>query len=98
MGLSMKCLRCGYCCTKMFTVIVIDPTLKDPCGVQSNLRGIDFNKERCPHLNGDKPGEYSCGIHHYPWFKKTPCGTHSQVEGCDSPCRMGVHILSKESK
>ena len=79
----------------MFTVIVVDPTLKNPTMIPDNLRGIDLTKERCPHLNGDKPGEYSCGIHHHPWFKKTPCGTHSQIETGNTDCRMGTFLLNK---
>lgn len=55
----MKCLRCGYCCTKYFTVIVVEPDKYDPDDPdESNLRGIDLSKERCPHLRGDIPGEY----------------------------------------
>lgn len=92
----MKCLRCGYCCTHLFVTIVVDPDKFDPDGVdESNLRTIDQSKERCPHLRGDKIGEYSCSIHHYPWFKDTPCGTHTQIEFKDSLCRMGSNLLDK---
>ena len=92
----MKCLRCGYCCTQYFTVIVVDPDKYDPDDPdESNLRGIDLSKERCPHLRGDIPGEYSCAIHHYPWFADTPCGMHTQFERSDSPCRIGTQIMKK---
>jgi hypothetical protein len=77
-------------------IIVIDPKrgLKE-----DNLKGIGFNgPERCPHLVGDKPGEYVCSIHERIWYKKTPCFAHGQIENGDTPCRMGVYVLGLEKE
>jgi len=89
----MICQRCGYCCTNLLCVIVIDPEK----GIDDidNLRGLDQLKERCPHLTGDKPGEYGCAVHHYPWFKETGCGRHNEHYP-EKPCVMGVYIVDKE--
>lgn len=47
----------------------------------------------CKHLRGDKPGEYLCEVHNYPWYKETPCFSHTQIEKGDTNCRMGEYIL-----
>ena len=85
----MKCLRCGHCCTTMMIVIVIDPKLGP---VEGNLRGI--SNERCPHLIGDTPGKYSCALHDMPYYKDLPCYEFTQVEECDSDCRLGGYHLA----
>ncbi len=83
----MKCLRCGYCCMNSFVVIVVDP---DKGPIDGNLKAITG---RCPHLQGDKPGEYSCAVHAKPWYKKTPCFNHGQIEKSKTDeCRMGAHL------
>ena len=79
-------------------IIVDDPELGP---VEGNLRPLNFKpfeeKERCPHLRGDKPGEYSCAVHDKPWYPETPCFSHGQIEQSpDDPCRMGEHILKQE--
>jgi hypothetical protein len=95
----MRCLRCGYCCTNYLVTIVISPESFNPDDIkESDLRTIDQSKERCPHLRGDRVGEYSCSIHHYEWFKDTPCGTHTQIEPYDSDCRMGSHLINRGVK
>jgi hypothetical protein len=81
-------------------VIVVDPDLGP---VEGNLRGLNFSsdlkKERCPHLRGDKPGEYSCAVHDRPWYPETPCFSHGQIERSpDDPCRMGDYILRKQNE
>lgn len=90
----MKCLRCGYCCKNCMVVIVDDPG-----------KGIDFdnlivhegNNESCPHLVGDTPGEFSCAVHDKPWYKKTPCFSHAQIEhSMGDVCRMGEYILKNQ--
>jgi hypothetical protein len=77
-------------------VIVVDPEVGP---VPGNLKAIGFKldqPERCPHLQGDEPGSYSCAIHHYPWFKDTPCGTHGQIEqNPNDPCRIGAYLTKK---
>lgn len=87
----MTCLRCGYCCLNLLAVIVVDPKK----GIrEGNLRAIDQSKERCPHLRGDKVGEYSCAVHGERWYKKTPCFEHAQIESGNKKCRMGNYILN----
>jgi len=77
-------------------VIVVDPEL----GLaDNNLKGIGFKlgqPERCPHLQGDKPGSYSCAIHDRPWYPETPCYSHGQIEKSpNDPCRIGTYLVKK---
>lgn len=88
----MRCLRCGYCCLTMLIPIIEDP---EKGVVEDNIICLD-GSQRCPHLRGDRPGDYSCSIHHYDWFKDTPCGQYDQVERKDSDCRTGTYKLKKE--
>lgn len=88
----MKCLRCGHCCQYLWVVIVKDPEL----GLrEDNLTVFEGGVgKRCPHLRGNKPGEFSCAVHKYPWYQKTPCFSHGQIERSKSdPCRMGQYLL-----
>jgi hypothetical protein len=73
-------------------VIVDDPKLGI---VEDNLKAVGFNgPERCQHLVGDKPGEYSCAVHDEPWYCETPCASHGQIERSPTDeCRMGRYIL-----
>lgn len=83
----MKCLHCGYCCLNLFVVIVVNPDLGI---IDTNLKAIDCLKERCPHLRGNKPGHYSCAIHHYDWFSETPCAQYQSHEFYkDQLCHVG---------
>lgn len=88
----MKCLKCGYCCLNFLIVIIKEPKKGI---VEGNLEALDGTK-RCPHLIGNKPGEYSCSIHHYDWFKDTPCGEYSQVERQERNCRTGDYIIKTQ--
>ena len=90
----MKCLRCGQCCKTHMVVIVDDPEK----GIREDNLKARMGEEPCQHLKGNKPGEYSCVIHSYPWYKKTPCFSHGQIEQEDSECRMGRWILDQEEK
>ena len=91
----MICLRCGYCCQKC-TVIVVDDPDKGP--VDGNLIPAGSGYDQCPHLQGDKPGEYSCAVHDRPWYPGTPCDRHGQIEKSpESPCRMGEYLLKNEA-
>lgn len=86
----MRCFRCGYCCTTLLAVIVVDPEIgPEP----NNLKGINMLEESCPHLRGDKPGEYSCAIHDKPWFSETPCAEYQSHNG-DQPCRVGDFLVN----
>lgn len=89
----MKCLRCGYCCQNSFVMVVDDPEKGIADG---NLKAIgDHGPERCPHLRGNISGQFSCAVHDRPWYPETPCFSHAQIEGKDSPCRMGEFQLQR---
>ena len=89
----MICLRCGYCCKTCAVIIVDDP---DKGVVEDNIIAhLGDGVTPCKHLLGDEPGKYSCAVHHYPWYKETPCFSHGQIETSDdTPCRMGNYILN----
>jgi len=89
----MKCLRCGNCC-KTYLVMIID---KPELGLKEDNIICHKGNGPCKHLIGNKPGEYSCAVHNYPWYKKTPCFDYGQIEQSkDNPCRVGAYILNKE--
>jgi len=91
----MKCVRCGYCCTRLLAVVIKDPEgeLAEP-----NLMtiGMTGEHERCPHLRGDKPGEFSCFVHDKPWYPETPCADY-QSHWPEMTCRVGKFLLSEEA-
>ena len=92
----MICLHCGYCCKYYMVVIVDDP---EKGIVKENLISNEGNGNSCKHLRGKRSGEYSCAIHHYPWYKDTPCFAHGQIEiSPDCVCRLGEYILKKRRK
>ena len=91
----MICLHCGYCCCNYLVVIIKDPS--KPFG-ENNLEVHNGLNTPCKYLTGDKPGEYMCSVHHYPWYKETPCFSHSQIEHKNSPCRIGGYILKKNNQ
>ena len=87
----MICLRCGYCCHH-YTVIIVDDPEKGVC--EGNLIPHLGQGEPCKHLRGDRPGEFECAVHHYPWYRKTPCHSHGQIESSSTgECRMGRFVL-----
>lgn len=87
----MKCLRCGHCCKHFWVQIVDDLTLEIDEG---NVITHEGDGTSCKHLEGNKPGEYACKIHDYPWYKETPCFSHGQIESSpDNVCRLGEFIL-----
>jgi hypothetical protein len=89
----MKCLRCGYCCKHYFVPVIDDPEK----GVhQDNIVIHEGNGTSCKHLEGAKPGEYSCAVHREPWYEGTPCFDHGQVENSEEdPCRIGVAFIER---
>jgi hypothetical protein len=89
----MICLRCGHCCLTYSIVVVKDP---EKGIIEDNYVVLD-GTTRCPHLEGNKKGEYSCKIHHYKWFPETPCGQHAQFERGNTNCRLGEHLLKNVS-
>jgi len=50
----------------------------------------------CPNLywEGD---ESRCRIHHYDWFKQTPCWDFDQIGQQDEECRIGKFIRKNKS-
>jgi hypothetical protein len=88
----MICLRCGHCC-KHYAVVVVKDSEK---GIsEDNLIARPGDGTPCPHLRGDKPGDYSCAIHEKEWYKETPCFAHGQIESRSTNCRLGEFILKK---
>ena len=85
----MKCLRCGYCCLQYDVMILVDPDLGQ---VEGNVVHKPTG-ERCRHLSGSAPGDYSCTIHNHPAYQGTPCSEFTQVGKPDADCRMGAYIL-----
>lgn len=91
----MICLRCGYCCKHLLVPVVDDPEK----GIQDgNIIVYKGNGTPCKHLKGDKVGSYKCAIHHYSWFKDTPCADYGQIETGNTQCRTGKHIMRGENK
>lgn len=88
----MKCLHCGYCCIQYSAIIVDNPKL----GIILSNLSPKISGVKCKHLQGESPGNYKCAIHHYSWYKDTPCAEFTQVEYNDSNCRMGEYILSQQ--
>ena len=90
----MICLRCGRCC--FYNVIIINPlSIKEDLDLElleeSDLIILD-GTSKCPHLEWEKD-QAVCKIHHYKWFKDTPCGRHTQVETSTSTvCRTGKYM------
>lgn len=79
-----------------YMVIIVDDPEKGLA--EDNLKGVGFKgPEKCQHLVGDKPGEYSCAIHDKEWYHLTPCYAHDQIGREDAPCRIGSAILEKIS-
>lgn len=91
----MICLRCGYCCKNYLVMIVDDP---EKGLVESNIIAHMGDGTPCKHLKGDKPGEYSCGVHDQPWYEETPCFSHGQIEKGNTNCRLGEHLLSLKNE
>ena len=89
----MRCLRCGHCCKSYMVIIVNDPEK----GVDPDNFIFHEGGRRCKHLQGKKPGKYSCVLHDYPWYKETPCFKHGQIkQSLNDPCRLGEYILERQ--
>lgn len=87
----MICLHCGYCCKHLTVAIVDDP---EKGLSESNIVLHLGTGEPCQHLIGDTIGNYTCGIHDYPWYSETPCYAYTQIElNEDTECRMGKYQL-----
>lgn len=91
----MKCLRCGWCCTNYWVVILSDGRRPAKPG---NLE-VHPGHGPCKHLRGKTPGKHRCSIHGSRYYKGTPCDRHGQIEA--SPkcvCRMGRYMLKQYKK
>ena len=85
----MICLRCGYCCINYMVVIVDNPEI----GIkEDNLISHEGNGMPCKHLVGSKKGFLKCNIHHYSWFKETPCAKHTQIETKNSLLKLFLKL------
>jgi len=73
-------------------VVIVDDPEKGIA--EDNLIVHPGNDKPCKHLEGNKPGEYSCKIHDKVWYDKTPCFSHDQFSRYpNDPCRIGKYIL-----
>jgi len=89
------CLRCGYCCVMYNVTILENPML----GINKDNLIHKGYLERCQHLEGAEPGEFSCAIHNYAIYRDTPCYQHSQIEKDETDeCRMGRYQIDKFSQ
>lgn len=90
----MICQRCGWCCMNLWAIVIKDPEK----GLDAdNILSIGTHgPERCPHLRGDKVGEYSCAIHDKSYYKVMGCADY-QSHWPDQKCRMG-EFLKKEAE
>lgn len=91
----MKCLRCGKCCLDSLVVVVKPESVKEDLNIneltQDDVLSIEGPKDKCPHLKWD--GDIACcSIHHYKWYKYTPCFSHGQIGKKNAPCRTGVYL------
>ena len=73
---------------------MIDPDL----GVVEGNLDAKHTGDRCPHLVGEQPGEYSCAIHEHENYKLTPCYQFGQIEIRETDkCRIGVWQLANKT-
>jgi hypothetical protein len=75
-------------------VIVDDPDR----GIEpDNLKPVGFKgPERCQHLRGDQPGEYSCAVHDREWYPETPCAQY-QSHWPERQCPMGRYLTKEKT-
>ena len=86
----MKCLRCGYCCIHYEVAVIKDSSL--PLSEDNIMH--KHSGMRCPHLLGEKPGDYACAVHDHPDYASTPCADFTQIEHSpEDNCRMGDYVL-----
>lgn len=95
----MKCLHCGYCCIKYLVPIVKPEKVNEEVDLE-NIDNLTIKESDvvCPHLEkvADK---YHCKIHHYKWYKYTPCFQFTQIESNKNDlCRIGKYLKQKNEK
>ena len=93
----MLCLNCGYCCVK-YDVIIINPEYVKENLIIDELPDDAFMHKStdiiCPHFNSNN----RCNIHHYSWYKDTPCFQYIQIEPYQTVCRIGHAIQTNQIK
>ena len=93
----MKCLQCGYCCIYYDVMIIAPHEVKEDLVIDSKHSFEVIPKrsgKECPHLRWEE-NKAVCSIHHYKWYKDTPCFHHGQVEKRATEfCRIGAGIQS----
>ena len=94
-GISLKCLRCGYCCMTSLLVTIKPEFVQEKLDVEKlpeeAFLAVDGSRRKCPHLsflNGDAV----CAIHSKKWFKELPCAAYQQIGPEDWPCRVGEYL------
>jgi len=93
----MICLHCGYCCIECAVIIIKPESVKENLRINKlteNDAQLKDSKVECPHLEWIR-GKAKCKIHHYKWYKQTPCFKHGQIEHKNTNCRMGEYILKQ---
>jgi len=70
----------------------------DSSNIEMFLGHPEDKRKQCPHLRGDRPGEYWCYCHNKPWYNQTPCYEYSQIERNNSLCRTGAYFMKNLSK
>jgi hypothetical protein len=90
----MLCLKCAHCCFWFDVVIIKKEKINEIKDCNDFNEDTVKNKDYqifCEHLEFDEQEQsFSCSIHHYSWFKDTPCYKFSQCEDNDnSPCKIG---------
>lgn len=91
----MVCLRCGYCCINSM-VVIIKPEYVEVADLKNEEHFmVKMDGIECPHLSWNDR-QAICALHNYPWYKKTPCYSHGQIEESkDCDCRMGRYLLDR---
>lgn len=91
----MICQRCGKCCCDSLVVVIHPDFVKENLDITKlpDEAFLPLKSEKCPHLSWDDNDIAVCAIHHYKWYKETPCYRHGQIEENENdPCRTGVWI------
>jgi len=76
----MICLRCGYCCVRLFIAPDLSefPLLDQPC------KFLRYKKDKA-----------ICEIHDDEIFKDSSCERYQQIGAPGAPCRMGHYIKTE---
>ena len=79
-----KCYRCGHCCIECGVTIVRPEFLKYYSYTHHKDEMVVFKNANvpCPHLAWDNGNKTICKVHHYEWFRYTPCCKHKSNDSC----------------